>query len=55
MFDTFDHDRSGKLNVRELRSLVRALMGDPSEGELAYFQVGGVDGCVCACVLDVNR
>lgn len=39
VFEGFDADRSGRLSVRELGELVRALLPDPTPAELAYFQV----------------
>lgn len=39
MFDHFDADRSGYLDMAELRELVRAILPGFTEGQLLYFQV----------------
>jgi hypothetical protein len=44
VFDSFDTDRSGQLSVSELAAFVSALMSNPTEAEITYFQV-------CVCVL----
>lgn len=53
-FDQFDVDRSGRLSVSELGELVRTLMPDMSEPELAYFQVGSLFSRVGWCLHQLN-
>jgi hypothetical protein len=40
MFDHFDADRSGQLDMGELRELVVTILPGFAEGQLHYFQVG---------------
>ena len=44
MFDEFDTDRSGDLDLRELADLVRRIIPEVTKSEVRYF----------ACALDVN-
>ncbi len=39
VFRQLDRDRSGALSTRELESLVSTLLSNPTDAELAYFQV----------------
>ena len=45
VFQAFDNDNSGTLEIDELRQMVHQLLPSVSEQELRYFQVGGGVGC----------